>query len=62
MALSTKPVRTDLTDRECTSILGATIGGLMEMAPRENIEAAIQWWFDHRKDGLDLLEEAKRLR
>jgi len=39
--------RNDLTDRECTSIIGATIGGLSDMASKEDLRNAIHWWADN---------------
>lgn len=46
MSLSTKPARTDLTDRECTKIIGGLLGGLTHMADVETLQAAIRWWND----------------
>lgn len=43
-ALTSKPARTDLTDRECTKIIGGVLGGLVEMAEIETIRAAVRWW------------------
>lgn len=42
--LNDKPARTDLTDRECTKILGGTIGALVEMADRHTVQDAVRWW------------------
>jgi hypothetical protein len=47
MALDSKPARLDLTDRECAKLLGGMIGALAEMAPLENVRAAIRWWAEH---------------
>lgn len=33
-----------LTDRECSKILGAIIGGLMEFSNAENVRRAVFWW------------------
>ena len=46
MSLNTKPARTDLTDRECTKIIGGLLGGLMEMADLDTLRAAVRWWAD----------------
>lgn len=45
--LTTAPARTDLTDRECSKLIGCTIGGLCGMADKETIARAIQWWADN---------------
>lgn len=42
--LDEKPVRADLTDRECARLLGATIGGLAGMTDRETLLRALRWW------------------
>jgi hypothetical protein len=42
--LSNKPCRKDLTDRECSSILGGVIGGLASMTDLEKIRNAVRWW------------------
>ncbi len=44
--LTDQPARTDLTDRECTKILGGTIGALVEMSDRRTVQAAVRWWAD----------------
>lgn len=41
--LSTVEARTDLTSRECAKLLGAMIGGLLQMAPLEEIRCAVRW-------------------
>lgn len=45
--LSPTAARTDLTDRECTKIIGGLIGGLCALADVETVHAAIQWWAEH---------------
>lgn len=47
--LTPKPARTDLTDRECTKLIGAIIGGLCLMADKETVRKAIRWWADNDK-------------
>jgi hypothetical protein len=42
--LTETPRRKDLTDRECCSLLGSTIGGLIENSSVENVVRALQWW------------------
>ncbi len=42
--LTEKPARTDLTDRECSKIIGGTIGALVDMADIEAVRRAVQWW------------------
>lgn len=41
--LDSRPARTDLTDRECSKLLGAMIGGLCNMADIETVRAAVRW-------------------
>lgn len=45
--LDTREARTDLSSRECAKLLGSTIGGLLQMAPAENVRTAIKWWAEH---------------
>ena len=42
--LDRRPARTDLTDRECSKLLGSLIGGLCLMADKETVRAAVLWW------------------
>ena len=42
--LSKEPRRTDLTDRECCSIIGGVIGGLASCADIESVRNAVRWW------------------
>jgi hypothetical protein len=42
--LTTTPAREDLTDRECTKIIGSLIGGLAQMATIEDLRNAVCWW------------------
>jgi hypothetical protein len=44
--LDSRAARTDLTDRECSKLLGGTIGGLMLMAGENEVRRAIRWWAD----------------
>lgn len=46
LKLTEKPPRTDLTDRECSKIIGGTISGLAEMADLATVRKAVQWWAD----------------
>ena len=57
--LDTRPARTDLTDRECSKIIGGVIGTLCQMAPAENVRAAVAWWAetDDAWSALDQLTE-----
>lgn len=38
------PVRTDLTDRECTHVVGSAIGALLQMSSPSQIKRALLWW------------------
>jgi hypothetical protein len=49
MPLDPKPARTDLTDRECAKLIGGLIGTLGELAPLENIRAAVKWWAENEE-------------
>jgi hypothetical protein len=42
------PSRTDLTDRECSEIIGGTIAALCRMSEVENVHKAIKWWADQK--------------
>lgn len=46
MPLSPRPARTNLTDRECSKILGALIGVLVQMADPNDVLSAVRWWAD----------------
>ena len=46
--LTEEPSR-NLTDRECTKMIGAFIGGLSSMTDAQSIIKALQWWA-HRPD------------
>ena len=46
MNLDPRPAR-ELTDRECSKILGALIGGLTGMAPVKTVRDAIRWWAEN---------------
>jgi hypothetical protein len=70
--LDTFPARTDLTDRECAKLIGACLGGLVQMADVDTVKRAIIWWAQTEKawDGLRLtkvqlaaaMDEAQRVR
>lgn len=45
--LDPNPARTDLTSREIAKLLGGFIGGLIEMAEVDEIEAAVKWWAEN---------------
>ena len=38
------PARRDLTLRECTKLLGAVIGGLLQLSELETVRDAVRWW------------------
>ena len=42
--LTPQPARTDLTDRECSNLLGAIIGGLCLMSNKRTVRDAVRWW------------------
>jgi hypothetical protein len=42
--LDTRPVRTDLTDRECSRIIGGLLGCLSTMTDIETLRNAVRWW------------------
>lgn len=44
--LDSRPARRDLTNRECTILLGSFLGGLSEMAKPETVREACRWWAD----------------
>lgn len=57
--LDTRPARTDLTDRECSKIIGGVIGTLMQMAPAERVRAAVTWWAETDEAWLVLEDMSK---
>jgi len=60
--LSVLPAREDLTDRECAKILGSLIGGLVQMAPAENVRAAVRWWAETDEAWPAIEETANQIR
>lgn len=42
--LSPIPARTDLTDRECSKIIGGLIGSLCQMADEQAVRRAVRFW------------------
>jgi hypothetical protein len=42
--LDSRPARTDLTDRECTKIIGGILGSLSQMTDLETLRGAVRWW------------------
>ncbi len=46
-ALDSRAARTDLTDRECAKLLGACIGGLVQMASLDDVRRAVRWWAEN---------------
>lgn len=36
--------RTDLTSRELSKLIGALLGGLVQMAEVEELKVAVKWW------------------
>jgi len=44
--LDPKPPREDLTDRECVKLIGACLGGLVQMANIDDVRRAVRWWFE----------------
>lgn len=52
--LDPRPTRR-LTSRECANILGSTIGGLLQVASRDDVIVAIEWWAAHHKEAFDAI-------
>lgn len=44
LRLDPRPVRLDLTSRECARILGGVIGCLATMASEAAVRDAVRWW------------------
>lgn len=42
--LDAREVRKDLTDRECAKLIGALLGGLVQLADTATVRKAIAWW------------------
>ena len=42
--LDSRSARMDLTDRECTKILGGMLGTLADMTDIETLRNAVRWW------------------
>jgi hypothetical protein len=42
--LDPRPVRTDLTDRECSRIIGGLLGSLCGCSDVETVRSAVKWW------------------
>ena len=47
--LTTKPARKDLTDRECAKLIGALLGGLLQMTDVDTLKSAVRWWAESDK-------------
>ena len=45
--LDERIARTDLTDRECSKILGGLLGSLSLMTDEATLMRAITWWAEH---------------
>lgn len=39
-----RTTRSDLTDRDCTRILGGLLGALIPMTSAEEVRDAVRWW------------------
>lgn len=59
MKLSPAPSRTDLTDRECSVLVGGLLGGLVRMADLPTLRRAVRWWAE-TDDARDALRDVKR--
>jgi hypothetical protein len=57
--LDSRPTR-QLTSRECAKILGATIGGLCDMASVEDVRVAVRWWIETEDAWLPFLGNTTR--
>lgn len=44
MSLTSKPARTDLTDRELTKFIGSVLSGLLSMTDLATLRNAVKWW------------------
>jgi len=60
--LDPRPMRKDLTSRECASLIGALLGSLVTFADLAEVRAAVLWWAerDDAWDALDLLSQSAR--
>lgn len=60
--LSPLPRRTDLTDRECASLIGGLLGAMVENADIESVRNAVRWWAetDQAWEALRVMAEAMR--
>jgi hypothetical protein len=45
--LNPEPARKDLTVRECTKLIGSTIGGLCSMTDKATLAKAVAWWAEN---------------
>lgn len=45
--LDPREARADLTSRECAKLIGALVGGLVEMANPEDVRTALRWWCEY---------------
>lgn len=60
--LDPRPLRKDLTSRECASLIGALLGSLVTFADIDDVRSALAWWAenDDAWDALDLLGQSAR--
>ncbi len=54
--LDERPARKVLTSREAAKLLGANLGGLLELADRETVRTALKWWSEQGDEAWDYLE------
>lgn len=48
--LTSFPIRTDLTDRECSTFLNGVVAGLCALAPAESVRNAFRYWAGKESD------------
>lgn len=54
--LDERPARKNLTSREAAKLLGATLGGLLEVSDRQTVQTALKWWAEQGDEAWDYLE------
>lgn len=52
--------RVSFSERDCAKLLGVMIGMLVDMAPLENVRAAVKWWAENDNPWADLEADGVR--
>jgi len=60
--LSELPARTQLTDLECSLIMGTSLAVLLQMGEPDEVRRRLRWWTEYEQGWAILLEYAEEIR